>query len=77
MTFAASQEQRRLRTEEDKRKKALEIERKKAAAQAAMSGGRNFVIDREKNAGDGTMDKAGLQGLHLYTACEYLDGPGW
>lgn len=45
--------------EEDKRRKQEEAERKKAAAQAAMVGGRNFVIEREKE-GQGTIDKVSV-----------------
>ncbi|XP_055346725.1 troponin T, skeletal muscle-like [Paramacrobiotus metropolitanus] len=50
------EEDRKQKAEEDKRRKQEEAERKKAAAAAAMSGGRNFVIDKEKK-GESTIDK--------------------
>ena len=50
------QEARKQKAEEDKLRKMEEAERKKAAAQAAMSGGRNFTIEN-KEEGQNTIDK--------------------
>lgn len=60
------QEERKQKLEEEKRKKQEEAERKKAVAAAAMSGGRNFVIEKEKE-GESTMDKVkfSLTGLNF------------
>ncbi|OQV15537.1 putative Troponin T [Hypsibius exemplaris] len=52
----AEEEARRQKTEQEKQRKLEEAERKKAAAQAAMSGGRNFVIEN-KQEGQNTIDK--------------------
>ncbi|OQV23772.1 putative NADH dehydrogenase [ubiquinone] 1 alpha subcomplex subunit 8 [Hypsibius exemplaris] len=50
-------EQRKQRMEDEKRKKQELQEMKKAAAQAAMVGGRNFVIEKDKEGGNSTIDK--------------------
>ncbi|OQV13896.1 putative Troponin T, skeletal muscle [Hypsibius exemplaris] len=50
-------EERKQKLEDEKRRKVEEAERKKAAAQAAMAGGRNFVLDKEKSGGESTIDK--------------------